>query len=161
MLNIAAADRSNPLNRVTFRPILSALHPPKKPAVNPPSPQQETAAAATFCGTPRLIRKKDKNGNAIAPIRLTRMPDQRIQKSAGNPPPIRCQSLCRFIVSRNRKRVSRRELRLLGALLDTLLSLASELVSDCLWACAPISRRKIGTGFRIRQSTRTFCPQTV
>jgi len=50
---------------------------------------------------------------------------------------------------------------LLGTLLGTLPSLASELFGDWPRACAPISRRKIGAGFRTRQSTRTFCPPTV
>ena len=97
MANIANAETLRPVNNVNFRPILSALQPPRKVALSPPIPQQETAAAATFWGTPRLIRKKDRKGKANAPIRLTKMPDHKTQKSLGNPPAVRCQSRCRFM----------------------------------------------------------------
>jgi hypothetical protein len=110
MANMATTEPANPVNNVNLRPILSALHPPKKAALSPPIPQQETAAAATFCGTPRLIRKKERNGKAMAPMRLTSMPDHKIQKSAGNPPTVRCQSRCRFMVNKKlQKRNDKRE----------------------------------------------------
>src|SRR5438132_12920392 len=87
---MASTDKASPASSVGFRPIRSALHTPKKVAVSPPIPQQETANAATFSENPLLARKKDRNGKAIAPMRFTRIPDQRIQKSDGSPPTASC-----------------------------------------------------------------------
>src|SRR4030081_2558502 len=91
MASMASADKVSPARSVGFRPIRSALHPPKKVAVNPPIPQQETAKTATFPENPLLARKNERNGKAIAPMRFTRIPDQRIQKSDGSPPTASCQ----------------------------------------------------------------------
>src|SRR5271156_3551882 len=111
---MATTKPSKPFNSVNLRPILSPLHPPKKAAISPPIPQQETAAAATFCGTPRLIRKNERKGKAMAPMRLTSRPDHKVQKPGGNPPTALCQNRCRFMVN---KKIGREELQVRRQLL--------------------------------------------
>src|ERR1700730_12917195 len=98
--SMASAAKTSPAKSVGFRPFRPPLHPPKKLAVNPPIPHQETAKAATFPENPLLARKNERNGKAIAPMRFTRIPDQRIQKSDGSPPTASCQIIESFFRTR-------------------------------------------------------------